>query len=208
MKSFVLATFVTFFVTLNPIESAAFFSALTHGATHAYRRRMAIKAAMVATGLMLGFALFGDDLLRVMGITLPSVRISGGILLMLVSIDVVFGRGVAASGAVSATGERADISVFPLATPVIAGPGAIAAAIVRSSEVENGLLGTGVVIALILFVMALTLAAMLSSTAIHRVLGETGMSVVTRILGILLTALAIEMILTGIKNSGVFALHR
>jgi len=206
LPEFLLASFAAFFVTINPIQAAAIFAVLTESSEPAYRRYTAMKSVAVATGLLALFTLFGDDLLRFIGISLAGVRVGGGILLMLVSIDIVFGRSIAPPsrpGGPSPSGAG-DIAVFPLATPIIAGPGAITAVTVRASEADNGLVATGLLLIVLAAVMLLTLGALLAAATIRRWLGETGMSVVIRVLGILLTALSAEMILRGLKDSGVF----
>jgi multiple antibiotic resistance protein len=205
LSAFLLASFVAFFVTVNPIKSAAVFAALTERSGPAHRRSLAIKSVAVAAGILVVFTLFGDDLLRFIGISLPGVRVGGGILLMLVSIDIVFGRSIGPPPPAAGSGGAADIAVFPIATPIIAGPGAITAVTVRASEANNEILTTVLLLAVLGSVMVLTLGALLAATTVRRWLGETGMNVVTRVLGILLTALSAEMILQGLKESGVFA---
>ena len=125
--------FTTFFATISPIEAAAMFAAISAGSTAAHRRSMAIRGSLIASGIMLAFALFGELLLSTLGISLAALRTSGGILLLLIGIDMVFARS---SGGTSTTDDetqeaeqKEDISVFPLATPLIAGPGAMGAAI-------------------------------------------------------------------------------
>lgn len=205
LSAFLLASFVAFFVTVNPIKSAAVFAALTERGEPARRRSTAIKSVSIAAGILVVFTLFGDDLLRFIGISLPGVRVGGGILLMLVSIDIVFGRSIGPPPPAAGSGGAADIAVFPIATPIIAGPGAITAVTVRASEANNDILTTVLLLAVLGSVMVLTLGALLAATTVRRWLGETGMNVVTRVLGILLTALSAEMILQGLKESGVFA---
>jgi multiple antibiotic resistance protein len=205
LSAFLLASFVAFFVTVNPIKSAAVFAALTERGGAAHRRSLAIKSVAIAAGILVVFTLFGDDLLRFIGISLPGVRVGGGILLMLVSIDIVFGRSIGPPPSAAGSGGAADIAVFPIATPIIAGPGAITAVTVRASEANNEILTTVLLLAVLGSVMVLTLGALLAATTVRRWLGETGMNVVTRVLGILLTALSAEMILQGLKESGVFA---
>ena len=205
LSAFLLASFVAFLVTVNPIKSAAVFAALTERSGPAHRRSLAIKSVAVAAGILVVFTLFGDDLLRFIGISLPGVRVGGGILLMLVSIDIVFGRSIGPPPPAAGSGGAADIAVFPIATPIIAGPGAITAVTVRASEANNEILTTVLLLAVLGSVMVLTLGALLAATTVRRWLGETGMNVVTRVLGILLTALSAEMILQGLKESGVFA---
>src|SRR5262245_3527886 len=167
---------------------------------------MAVRATLVASGILLVFALFGDDLLRIIGISLHGVRVGGGVLLLLLSIDIVFGHpiGPAPGTPQAEANDAADISVFPLATPIIAGPGAITATIVQATEARNGLVPTLLLLMAIALVMVLTLSGLLAATVVERGLGHTGMSIVTRILGILLAAVSAEMILAGLKESGIF----
>ena len=205
MTAFVLASFTALFVTVNPIKGAAVFAVLSKGDSRAEQRRVAGRATLIASGLLLVFALVGDDLLRGIGISLSGVRVGGGILLLLLSIDIVFGRPI---GPAAAAGEhpigREDIAVFPLATPIIAGPGAITTVVVQATEAANGVLQTGLLLLALAAVMLLTFVAFLVAGRIERLLGATGMNVVSRILGILLAAVSAEMILAGLKQSGVF----
>src|SRR5262245_3947625 len=122
MSTFILASFTALFVTVNPIKGAGVFSVLARNISRAQQRGVAIRATLIASGILLIFTLFGDDLLRVIGISLAGVRVGGGILLMLLSIDIVFGRSIGAPPSKKSEGD--DGSVFPLATPIIAGPGA------------------------------------------------------------------------------------
>src|SRR5262245_5583750 len=201
MSAFILGSFTALFVTVNPIKGAALFAVLCKSASRIEQRRLALRTTLIASGMLLVCALFGDDLLRTIGISLAGVRVGGGILLLLLSIDIVFGRSIGPSEADS---ERDDVSVFPLATPIVAGPGAITAIVVRASEASNRWLDTGLLIIALAAVMLLTYVAFLVAGTLERWLGATGMNVVSRILGILLAALSAEMILTGLKQSGVF----
>src|SRR5262249_53711799 len=139
MLAFVLGSFTALFVTVNPIKGSAVFAVLSRDTSRAEQKRVATRATLIAAALLLVFALFGDDLLRVIGVGLAAVRVGGGILLMLLSIDIVFGRSMGASGSAGER-DRDDISVFPLATPIIAGPGAITAVVVQATEADNRLL--------------------------------------------------------------------
>ncbi len=201
-----LSAFAAFFVTIGPLDTAAVFAALTQGHARVYQRRMAVRATLVAAAVLFAFGLIGDDVLRFMGISLAGVRVGGGILLMLVSIDIALGRGSAAvpssDPADPETGP--DVSVFPLAMPLIAGPGAITAVIVHATEAQNEWLPTAVVLAILALVLLLTLLSLLGAASLQRRLGETGMNVITRVLGVLLTALSAELILRGLRDSGVF----
>lgn len=206
MIEFVLTSFTALFVTVNPIKAAAIFPALTEGASLEAQRAIAVRATLVASGMLLVFALFGDDLLRVIGVSLHGVRVGGGVLLLLLSVDIVFGYpiGPPAGAAQPGAGEGVDVSVFPLATPILAGPGAITAMVVQATEARNGLLWTLLLLVGLALVMLLTLGGLLAASVIERGLGHAGINVVTRILGILLAAVSAEMILAGLRDSGVF----
>ena len=199
------ASFTALFVTVNPINGAAVFAVLAKDASRAEQRRVAVRATLISFGMLVVFALFGDDLLRVIGVSLAGVRVSGGILLMLLSIDIVFGRSIGPPAVGEADGDgRDDVSVFPLATPIIAGPGAITAIVVQATEAGNRVLDTTLLLVVLAAVMLLTFLAFLVAGTMERWLGATGMNVVSRILGILLAAVSAEMILAGLKQSGIF----
>jgi multiple antibiotic resistance protein len=203
MTEFVLGSFTALFVTVNPIKGAAVFAVLSRAASRPQQRRLATRATLIASGILLIFAVFGDDLLSVIGVGLPAVRVGGGILLLLLAIGIVFGRSIASSD----TGEeldRGDIAVFPLATPIIAGPGAITAVVVQASGAENRVQDTALLVLALAAVMLLTFVGFLTAGHVERWLGGTGMNVVTRILGILLAAVSAELILVGLRESGVF----
>jgi multiple antibiotic resistance protein len=206
LDSFLLSL-STFFATIGPADLVLVFAALTERMTTRERRMMALRGTLVATGILLFFAIFGDPLLRLFGITIPALRIAGGVLLLLISIDMVFARH---SGGTGTTPEeeneamkRPDISVFPLGTPLIAGPGAISAVILLATP--PGLFSAGwfLVVAGMLAILAVTYAAMLVAIPIQRLLGLTGLAVVSRVVGVLLAALAIQFLIDGIKTSGV-----
>jgi MarC family membrane protein len=195
-----LYSFVTLFVIIDPIGSAAIFAALTRGATAAFRRRMASRGTAIAGALILVFAFGGAALLRALGITLPAFRIAGGVLLFLLAVDMVFARP---SGIRSPTapeeaeaGQRADISVFPLAFPLLAGPGALTSIVLLMGRAQGPVAAAGVIAAL-LAVMLLTLLLLRAAPQVLRLLGVTGANVVSRVLGIILAALAAQLVLDG-----------
>jgi multiple antibiotic resistance protein len=204
-----LIAFTTYFATIGPADVAALFAALTPDNTPAERRAMALKGTLIATVILLSFALFGEALLGLFGISLPALRTAGGILLLLIAIDMVFGR---ASGGRTTTREenaeataKHDISVFPLATPLIAGPGAIGATILLVADAQGDRLRIAAVILVLLGVLLLTFLLMLIATQVQRLLGVTGLHVVSRIVGVLLAALAVQFIFDGIGASGILA---
>ncbi|MDH3772186.1 MAG: NAAT family transporter, partial [Nitrospirota bacterium] len=155
--------FTTFFVTLGPIEVAAVFAALTQSRSTRHRRSMAIRGTLIATGILLTFALFGDWLLGSLGISLAALRTAGGILLLLIGIDMVFARASGGTTTTEAETQEAehkqDISVFPLATPLIAGPGAMGAVILLIANAQGDLFIQLIVIASLLAVLLINLLA-------------------------------------------------
>ncbi len=204
-----LIAFTTFFATIGPADVAALFAALTTENTGAERRAMALKGTQIATIVLLLFAFFGEAALRLFGITLPALRVAGGVLLFLIAIDLVFARP---SGVTTTTPEeneeavaKPDISVFPLATPLIAGPGAIGAAILLVADAGDDWPRIGVVVAVLLGVLAGTFVLMLVASQVQKLLGVTGLQVISRVVGVLLAALAVQFIFDGIGASGMFS---
>ena len=202
-----LVAFTTFFATIGPLDVAALYAALTAQATPKERRQMALKGALIGGGILLFFALFGKAVLTSFGITLPALQASGGILLLLIAIDMVFARD---SGSTTTTDEeraeaqgKKDVSVFPLATPLIAGPGAIGAAVLLVADTEGDTLETALVIGVLIGMVLLTFLLMLLATQVQKLLGVTGLHVISRVVGVLLAALAVQFIFDGIQNSGL-----
>ena len=204
-----LVAVTTFFATIGPADLAVLFLALTPGASPQVRRSFALRGVLVGGGILLFFAVFGEAILGLFGITLPALRTAGGVLLLLISIDMVFARS---SGGTSTTTEedietreREDIAVFPLGTPLIAGPGAISAVILLIAGTEGDYLKDAAVIAALLTILALTYALLRLAIPVQRLLGVTGTHVVSRIVGVLLAALAVQFIFDGIRSSGLLA---
>jgi multiple antibiotic resistance protein len=207
MMETAVVAFTTFFATIGPLDVGAVFAAMTPAATARQRRRMAIRGTLIATAILLLFALAGDLLLSSLGISLAALRVAGGILLLLIAIDMVFAR---ASGGTSTTEEelregtgKADVTVFPLATPLIAGPGAMGAVILLMADSQGDLVRQGIVLAMLLAVLVITLAALLLAIPLQRLLGVTGLHVVSRVFGVLLAALAVQFMFDGIAQSGL-----
>ena len=199
----------TFFATIGPLDVAAVYAALTATETPKRRRRMAIRGTLIATGILVLFALVGELLLIGLGISLAALRTGGGILLLLIGIDMVFAR---TSGSTSTTEEeeieamgKRDIAVFPLATPLIAGPGAMGAVILLMANSEGNLILQATVVASLLIIILLTFIMLLLASRIQQLFGVTGMHVVTRIFGVLLSALAVQFIFDGIAQSGLLS---
>jgi len=204
-----LIALTTLFATVGPLDIAVLFVALTAGSTAAKRRAIALKATLIAAAILFFFAFFGDVLLSLFGITLPALRTAGGILLLLIAIDLVFARQ---SGGTSTTSEeneeaatRPDISVFPLATPLIAGPGSIGVVVLLVANTEGNRKEYAAVLAAIAVILLLTFVMMLIAVQLQRLLGVTGVHVVSRIVGVLLAALAVQFIFDGLAASGLFS---
>ena len=206
MMALFLSAFVTLFVVIDPPGCAPIFASLTNGASNAQRRAMAIRSSMIATVLLLLFALVGEKVLATLGISLDAFRIAGGIMLFLIALEMVFEkRTERREGRADEISRKAaeehrpveDISVFPMAIPMIAGPGSIATVMLLVSR-SNGYEQTAVVLAALVAVLVLTLAALLAAGPIMRVLGPKLEAMITRVLGVLLAALAAQFIIDGI----------
>lgn len=197
--------FVTFLVVIDPIGVAPIFSALTRGGSDRYRRRMALKSTFIATLIMLFFVFTGDSLLRLLGISLAAFRVSGGALLFLLAIDMVFARPSGLRSATVREQEEArykeDVSVFPLAFPLLAGPGALTTILLTTSGIRpqtQPLLFAGL-LGVMLSVLLLTLLCLLLAPRLMKLLGETGANVIDRLLGVILAALAVQFMLEGLR---------
>jgi multiple antibiotic resistance protein len=196
--------FVVFFVVVDPISLIPLFAGLTQGASARFKKKMAGKATVIALAISVLFALVGAKFLDIMGISLSSFRIAGGTLLFLIALDMVFARP---SGSRSTSTEREetkkreDISVFPLAFPFIAGPGALATILLSAAEVGGkpllfaGFLGVVTLVVLICWVL------MLATPRLMKALGVTGANVMSRLSGVILAALAVQFIIDGIRGS-------
>lgn len=202
-----LLAFTTLFATISPIDTAALFAALTPSTSASRRRIIALKGTLIAGGILLIFAIFGNDVLLRLGIGLPALRTAGGILLLLIAIDMVFARS---SGVSSTTddeteeaGHKDDISVFPLATPLIAGPGTMGAVILLMAQAKGNWHQEIAIIAALITVLAVTLTMLLMAGRIQRIPGVTGLNVISRVVGVLLAALAVQFIFDGIASSGL-----
>ena len=196
--------FVVFLVVVDPISLIPLFAGLTHGASARYKKKMAGKATVVALGICALFALVGAKFLDIMGISLNAFRIAGGTLLFLIALDMVFAR---TSGTRSTTSEqeeakkRDDISVFPLAFPFIAGPGALATILLTAAEVGTKPLSVAGFLCVVALVLTICWLLMLATPRLMKVLGVTGANVVSRLSGVILAALAVQFIIDGIRGS-------
>lgn len=195
-----LKFFVLFFVVVEPISLVPLFAALTQGADDAFRRRMALRSVCLAGGVLALFAFGGAWFLQTMGISIAAFRIAGGIMLFLIALEMVFARESGTrttSEELDESKKRADISVFPLAFPFIAGPGALAIVLLTfgASRGEWGL--SAGLFGVVIGVLAITYALMRLTPLVMRVMGVTGANVVNRLSGVVLAALAVQFIVDG-----------
>jgi multiple antibiotic resistance protein len=201
-----LVAFATLFATVGVADIAFIFAALTKHHTAKERFAFATRGVIIAAVILLLFAVLGSAILEVFGITIPALRTAGGLLLFLIAIDMVFARHSGGTGTTSEeeveARQRDDIAVFPLAMPLLAGPGAISAVILLTTSATTDL-EFWAVLAAIVVILFLAWLTLLVAIPIQRLLGVTGLAVVSRIVGILLSALAVQFVFDGVKASGL-----
>lgn len=193
----------TMLVTLDPPGLAPVFLALTIGMTRAQRGQVALRGSLIGFGILAMFALFGASILELLGISLGAFRISGGLLLFWISFEMIFEKRQERKEKTSEVAVTQDhiqnIAVFPLALPLIAGPGAISATVLISGTMETGF-DRALFILLLAFSMLIVFAALLAADRLDRFLGNTGRAILTRLLGVLLAALSVQFVVDGIKS--------
>ncbi len=200
MLELYVSALVTFFVVIDPLGCAPIFAGLTAGASAAHRRSQAVRAVGIASGILLVFAVFGEDLLRGLGIELASFRIAGGIMLFLIALEMVFERRTQRRedrAAKVAQANEEDVSVFPMAMPMIAGPGSIASVMLTGAR-HPGLAQHLVVLGAMATILIATLLSLLAAGPLMRLLGARIEAVITRLLGVLLAALAVQFVVDGL----------
>ncbi len=206
-----VSSFVTLFVVLDPPGCVPIFSSLTSGASAAHRRSMAIRSTVIAAGVLVAFGLGGQAFLAALGISLPAFKIAGGIMVFLIAIDMVFEKRterrenraeevVSAAVAADKRMEEEDISVFPMAIPMLAGPGSLAAVMLLAAR-SHGPEELGIVLAALAAVLLITLAFLLAAGPLMRLMGVKFEGALTRLLGVVLAALAAQFVVDGIKQS-------
>lgn len=202
-SAFLITAFVTLFVVIDPIGLAPLFMAMTHGMAGAQRRAIGLRACLVSIGILTLFAAFGEALLGFIGISMAAFRVAGGILLFLTALDMLFERRTKRRED-QTSDDGHDPSVFPLAIPLIAGPGSIATMILLVGQ-KPGAEGFALVVGVMISVVALAFLLFLVSGILARLLGKTGINVVTRLFGMLLAALAVQFVLDGLREFGFAA---
>lgn len=204
MTELFISAFITFFVVIDPPGCAPIYASLTNNASAAQRRIMAIRAIVVAAIILAVFAAFGEQLLGALGISLDSFRIAGGIMLFIIALEMVFEKRTQRredrAQDIIDQPEIEDVSIFPMAMPMIAGPGSIAAVMLLMARHE-GLDSTLVIMGALASVLLLTLTGLLLAGPLMRILGHKVEQVITRVLGVLLGALAVQFVVDGLKAS-------
>jgi multiple antibiotic resistance protein len=198
-----ISAFVTLFVVIDPPGCAPIFASLTSGAPASHRRAMAIRSVMVASGILFTFAIFGEAFLGALGVSLDAFRIAGGIMLFLIALDMVFEKRTERrenrAQDVMAQ-EHEDISVFPMGIPMIAGPGSIASAMLLTAR-ANGPEESAAVLGALAAVLLLTMLCLLVAGPLMKLLGYRLEAMITRVLGVILAALAAQFVINGVKAS-------
>lgn len=208
-----LTAFTTFFAVIGPIDTAVLLASLTPSLTRAERRSIAAKAVFIATVIILLFALVGQPVLTQLGVSLAALQTAGGIILFMIALEMTLARRPGPVPPLSAKESEeaedkaeahAEIAVFPFATPLIAGPGAMTSAIVLAAGTQGDFKLLGAVIAAILAVMGVTLMLLLVAQEIHQLIGVTARKVIVRVFGVLLAALAVQSIFNGLAATHLF----
>jgi multiple antibiotic resistance protein len=196
-------TLVALLVIVDPFGTAVIFASMTANTTAADRRRQAIRATLIAAAVLFLFALLGGWLLRALGIGLPAMKVAGGLLLFLLAADMVMGQTFlrASPEEQKAGAEKHDVSVFPLAIPLLAGPGGMTSMVLMREQARGDPMQLAAVMAALVVVLVLTLVCLLAAGQVARLLGRTGGHVIGRVLGVLLAALAAQIALDGVKQS-------
>jgi multiple antibiotic resistance protein len=196
--------FITLLAIVNPIEAAAAFATLTVGATAAQQSAIAARASIVAAIILIGFGFAGDVLLKALGIGFPAFRIAGGLLLLRVGFNMVFaketGTAKLAPDERSAATLADDPSVFPLAIPIITGPGALTTIVAIVSKRHETILESALVIVAVIVVMGITFLTMRAAQPLTKFLGPTGVNAVGRVMGIVVAAIAVQLIVDGVED--------
>ncbi len=204
MSELFISALVTFFVVIDPPGCAPIFASLTAGAPADHRRKMAIRSVLVATGILLFFALLGKQLLGSMGISLDAFRVAGGIMLFMIAVDMVFEkrteRRSTRADDIMAQPEHEDVSIFPMAIPMIAGPGSIASVMLLTAQ-ASGAQESMIILGALACVMVMTLTLLLLAAPVMKALGYRIEAMITRILGVILAALAAQYVIDGVKAS-------
>jgi multiple antibiotic resistance protein len=211
MLATLLTSFTTFFATIGPIEAAVLFATLTPHASIPERRLLALRATAIATGILAISTLAGGPLLRQLGVSIPALQTAGGIILLVIAIEMVFARPTSAFRLTPPEGVEAqtkdDVAVFPLATPLLAGPGAMSAGILLAANADGDAAQLTMTVAALAAAMVVTFVLLLVAHRLTQFLGITAQRVLMRVFGILLAAIAVQAMFNGLGGSGLFPSH-
>jgi multiple antibiotic resistance protein len=201
MTNFALTAFLTLFVIIDPIGLSSLFLDVTEGYTRKHRRSTALRAVLIAARILITFLFAGGSLLRYLGVSIDALRIAGGLLLFKVGFDMVLARRERQTESEEQEAhERDDVAVFPLAIPLIAGPGAFATLLVLATEIHNEPIHVAVLVGALLVVLSMVYVGFRLATPIQRILGDTGTALVTRVLGIILAAHAVQLVIDSVVS--------
>lgn len=201
--TFYLSAFVALFVIIDPIGLVPLFAAITQGMTDKQRRSIALRACGIAIGLLALFGVAGEAVLGFVGISMAAFRIAGGLLLFLTALEMLFERRSKRRQDQADDEHGDDPSVFPLATPLLAGPGSIATVILLTGQAGGDAVAIAGILAVMAVVVVLAFFLFLTAGLLERALGRTGINVVTRLLGMLLAALSVQFVLDGMRDFGL-----
>jgi len=211
MLSTALTSFTTFFATIGPLEAAVLFATLTPAMAQPERRRVAVRATLIASTILGLSTLAGGPLLRQLGVSIPALQTAGGIILLVIGIDMVLARPTSAFKLTPSEGAEAqrkdDVAVFPLATPLLAGPGAMSAGILLAANAHGDAVALAMTMGALAAVMVLTFVLLLLAHQVADFLGVTAQRVLMRVFGILLAAIAVQALFNGIGASGLLVPH-
>jgi multiple antibiotic resistance protein len=207
MLEFALTSFTTFFATIGPVEAAVLFATLTPKMPGSERAAIAVRATIIASLLLLIFTLLGQPLLDELGVSIAALQTAGGIVLLILALDMIFAKPTSAFKLTQPEDEEAqtkdDIAVFPLAMPLLAGPGAMSAGILLAANADGNALALTMAVVALAAVMAITLGLLLLSHQVNRMIGITAQRVLMRVFGILLSGIAVQAVFNGLGSSGL-----
>lgn len=208
MLEIALKSFTAFFATVGPIEAAVLFATLTPKMERPARQSIAMRATLIASLILGVFTILGGPLLHQLGVSLAALQTAGGIILAMIALDMIFARPGSVVKLSLPEGEEAqsreDVAIFPLATPLLAGPGAMSAGILLAANAGAQPFGLLVVTGALAAVMALTLMLLIAAHELNRMMSLTAQRVLIRVFGILLSAIAVQAVFNGLKASGLF----
>ena len=194
-----VATFIFFFAVIDPIGTVPVFIAVTSKYEPKIKRKIALNATLVSALILIFFVVAGELILTAIDIPLSAFQIAGGIVLFLFALTMIFGESKPEQE-VKLVKSGSETAIFPLAVPSIAGPGAMLAAVLQTENVRFSLWEQALITAIMIFVLLIVLVLMLAASFVHRIIGDSGASVVSRVMGLILASVAVASVLAGIKE--------